>query len=70
MNRVDAAASSVGAYMYIHVYNAVLYIYFVHILSVHVLSFKVPLSGPQNQHFDHVMRSITLHKTSGTYTCL
>lgn len=65
VNRVGAAASSAGAYVYIHVYNAVLYEYFLHILN-----FKVPLSGPQNQYFDHIMHSITVHKTSCTYTHL
>jgi len=26
--------------------------------------YKTPLSGPQNQHFNFTMRSVTFHKTS------
>jgi len=33
------------------------YIYYIFI------SVKAPLSGPQNQHFNYLMRSITLHTT-------
>jgi hypothetical protein len=50
-------------HMFIYVYNAVLYVHFAYIYNVCV-RVKALLRGPQNQHFNYVTHSVTLHKTS------